>query len=86
MTGYSEIFTSEDFTQDAESGKFIMTKTSEDIALGGGTGIRLSKLLRQSTGGKYENVIAAYDVALNGDLHIYSDEVFNGMLVITSDE
>lgn len=86
MAAKSKIFTSSAFTEDSESGKFIMTLTSSEIDLGGGTGIRLSKLLRQSTGGKYENVIAAYDVALNGDLHIYSDEAFNGMLVITSDE
>ena len=87
MVSYSDLFTSNQFIQNTETGIFTMTITNETLAnLSAGSGIRLSKLLRRTGTNKYENVIAAYEVRLNGDLLIYSDEAFDGMLVITSDE
>jgi hypothetical protein len=85
MVSYPKTFTTEDFTDDTESGKKKMTITAETLDMGGGMNIRLSKLLRNVGGGKYENVIAAYDVDTSGNLHIYSDAAFNGKLLICND-
>lgn len=63
-----------------------MTIPADVINMGGGMDIRLSKILRQTPGGKYENVIVSYNVDTNGNLHIYSDEAFNGSFAIASDE
>lgn len=85
MAAFTQTFTTNNFTSDTTTGKVKMVITAETLDLGGGMNIRLSKLLRQDSG-KYANAIAAYEVDLSGNMTIYSDEPFNGKLVITSDE
>ena len=85
MAAYIDSFTTNAFQSDTASGKFKMTLFADTLCLGGGMDIRLSKLWR-NTGGKFENVIAAYEVDTSGNMYIYSDEPFNGRLVVTTDE
>lgn len=85
MVSYAKIFTSDEFTTDTETGKKKLTITAETLDMGGGMDVRVSKLLRSAGGGNYDNVIAAYRVDTGGNIHIYSDEAFNGKLVICND-
>ena len=84
MVSYAANFYESDFTDDAETGKKKLTISAETLNMAGGMDIRLSKLLR-NTNGQYENVIAAYKVDGDGNLHIYSDEAFIGRYVVCND-
>lgn len=84
MAAYVKSFTTNAFQPDSESGKYKMSVPVSEMNLNSGIQIRVSKLLRLNNG-KYENTIAAYEVDGDGNLAIYSDNMFSGKLVVTTD-
>lgn len=69
---------------DVETGKYKATILAATLGFSGSRLFRISKLLKNDSG-VYKNIILSYEINSNGDLIIYSDEIFTGRLIAETD-
>lgn len=84
MANIAKSFTTNNFIPDPATGKYVYSLTTSD------TGIstqhyRVAKLLREDSAGVYHNVIFSYRIFEDKHLEVYSDEAFDGKIVLVTD-
>lgn len=84
MANVVKSFTTNNFIPDASTGKYVYSLSTSD------TGIttqnyRVAKLLRKDSSENYNNVVLSYRIFEDKHLEIYSDEAFEGRLVLVTD-
>lgn len=84
LASFIKYFSTNSFQYDQNICKYKMIITDSETHLYSGSDVRVSKLLRMNNG-NYENTILSYDIDIDGNVEIYSDEIFEGVLVITTD-
>lgn len=73
-----------DFLPDEETGEYIATFTADEIGFSSSRFFRVCKFLRNISG-VFQDILLAYEINLNGDLIIHSDEAIAGRLVLETD-
>lgn len=73
-----------DFILDTSTGKYVATIAADTLGFNKTKFFKVSKFLK-NVSGTYHNIILAYEISLNGDLIIYSDDAITGRLIIETD-
>ena len=84
MANVAKTFTTNNFLPDATTGKYVYSLGVSETGIST-QNYRVAKLLRKDSSENYHNVILAYEIFADKHLEIYSDEPFDGKLVLVTD-
>lgn len=84
MAVSSKTFTTNNFLPDAETGKYVYSLNTSDTGFST-VNYRVAKLLRDCDDGSQKNAVCAYRIFDDKHIEIYSDQPFNGRIVLVTD-
>ena len=76
--------TTNNFLPDASTGKYVCSLNTSDTGIST-QNYRVAKLLRLDDTDTYHNVVFSYRIFSDKHLEVYSDEPFNGRIVLVTD-
>lgn len=84
MANVAKSFTTNNFIPDETTGKYVYSLSASDTGIST-QNYRVAKLLREDASGVYHNVVLSYHIFEDKHLEVYSDEAFDGRIVLVTD-